>query len=659
MGSLAKLPSELWSAILEQLDQKDQSSTSAALMIAFPKAPVDFKHVWMHIHLRNELQVKALNMKLMNDREMKLILQSQSYLGQSLRHTAMLGDPYFLINVYESLKHVQLLSIFVGPAFAPEHLSEFFNKPRNNLRTLNIHFRPYLKRRSYYQFLKGAYFDSTLEQLALNWPINPNLSRLSFIQDNPPSLDHKESKERLPLHVEQSEDLIDHSTYLESYSGGPTSYFKKRILTDDLPKKFAHPIVFFNLSHCLTQFSTSPFASSIEHMRLIIPQRDVATSLAIKDSLPKVKSIDLSTTIMKVIGPDANLSNLLRKLRNLEYLILDQTDVLGTDVTYTNVVARDRARKSARAIGQMSATTGLVHAKNIEIAINEWVAEQRASFMQFDESIIERQQDERNEEVAQPRRRINTGRRAFQANFSIRTEQTPDTRTLPRLSNAAKAYLENAPVKYLVLPELPKLKALTVGVSDQVKKCRREEWHKEFEKGWREGCNKVVETIEQIYKAWMKSIEDDCTGDGSTTNKTITQKTKNKYKTYGKSNNQPRAQRSQVNKKKVEIIKLEDAKDNEISQSTLPNNFKDHFKSMSVCLDEKQVLELIERASDREYQVPIFCTKAKCEHPRNGDSDGESEDELEEGVESDKEEEIIECPSNCAHRVTWDIWKDV
>lgn len=363
---------------------------------------------------------------------------------------------------------------------------------------------------------------------------------------------------------------------------------------------------------------------------------------------------------MKVIGPDANLSNLLRKLRNLEYLILDQTDVLGTDVSYTNVVARDRARKSARAIGQMSATTGLVHAKNIEIAINEWVAEQRASFMQFDESIIERQQDERNEEVAQPRRRINTGRRAFQANFSIRTEQTPDTRTLPRLSNAAKAYLENAPVKYLVLPELPKLKALTVGVSDQVKKCRREEWHKEFEKGWREGCNKVVETIEQIYKAWMKSIEDDCTGDGSTSNKTITQKTKNKYKTYGKSNNQPRAQRSHVNKKKVEIIKLEDAKDNGISQSTLPNNFKDHFKSMSVCLDEKQVLELIERASDREYQVPIFCTKAKCEHPRNGDSDGESEDELEEeGVESDKEEEIIECPSNCAHRVTWDIWKDV
>ena len=146
-----KLPSELWSCVLEQLDPRDQSSTSAALMIAFPKAPIDFKHVWTHIHLRNEIQVKALNLKLVNDREMKLSLQTQPHLGQSLRHSALLGDPYYLINVYETLKQAHLLSIFVGPAFAPEHLKDLFRKPRSNLETLNIHFRPYLKRRSYYQ----------------------------------------------------------------------------------------------------------------------------------------------------------------------------------------------------------------------------------------------------------------------------------------------------------------------------------------------------------------------------------------------------------------------------------------------------------------------------------------------------------------------------
>lgn len=159
MGSLTRLPSELWSCVLEQLDPRDQSSTTAALMIAFPKAPVDFKHVWTHIHLRNEVQVKALNLKLVNDKEMKTSLQTQPFLGQSLRHSALLGDPYYLINVYEALKQAHLLSIFVGPAFAPEHLKEFFLKTRSNLKTLNIHFRPYLKRRSYYQWVQFEVYE--------------------------------------------------------------------------------------------------------------------------------------------------------------------------------------------------------------------------------------------------------------------------------------------------------------------------------------------------------------------------------------------------------------------------------------------------------------------------------------------------------------------
>lgn len=123
--------------------------------------------------------------------------------------------------------------------------------------------------------MKGAYFDSTLEELATRWPTNPNLTRLSFIQDNPPSIDYKASKERLPIKEEESVDLVDHSTYLNSYSGGPSTIFKNRLLTDDLPKKFAHPIVFFNLSQCLTKFASSGFASSVEHFRLRVPQRDV------------------------------------------------------------------------------------------------------------------------------------------------------------------------------------------------------------------------------------------------------------------------------------------------------------------------------------------------------------------------------------------------
>ncbi|TIB04689.1 hypothetical protein E3P96_01542 [Wallemia ichthyophaga] len=688
MGSLTKLPSELWSCVLEQLEPRDQSSSTAALMIAFPKAPVDFKHVWTHIHLRNELQVKALNLKLVNDKEMKISLQREPFLGQSLRHSALLGDPYYLINVYEVLKQAHLLSLFVGPAFAPEHLAELFRKPRRNLKTLNIHFRPYLKRRSYYQFLKGAYFDSTLEELARRWPINANLTRVSFIQDNPPSIEYKASKERLPIEEEESVELVDHSTYLNSYSGGPSTMFRNKLLTEDLPKKFAHPIVFFNLSHCLTQFASSDFASSVEHFRLRVPQRDVATSLSVQGSLPHVTSLDLSTTTIRVGGPDANLASLLRRLSKLQYLVLDQTDVLGADRKFINLVARDRAKKAARAIGQLCATTGLVRAKLLQARINEWVAEQRATFVGMNEAMMRQvniqdiqenqgRRDQIPEQSTSSRRRINTGRRAFQANFSLR-EQT-ETGSAPRLSSAARAYLKHAPVEYVVLAELPCLKAITVGVRDCVKQARRDEWQRDFEKGWKEGCSKVVESITSSYRGWIKSREDEDRArdlrerrEGREGRETDSHrdrgKQQQKYKKYGKSSNnvsQNRRDRGEERRKKVELIRIDEEGDivtseDRIRGSTLPNGFAEEFQGMRACLSEEEVLKMISRGSDKMFQVPKFCSVGKCEHPAEmNDSDSDEDEDDDDDNDVDDVDDVMGCPRGCAHEYIRRVWSDI
>ena len=66
-----KLPSELWSYILNKLDPRDQSSTSAKLMIALPNAPIDHKFLYIHINLKNDKQVKNLNLKLISDKQIK------------------------------------------------------------------------------------------------------------------------------------------------------------------------------------------------------------------------------------------------------------------------------------------------------------------------------------------------------------------------------------------------------------------------------------------------------------------------------------------------------------------------------------------------------------------------------------------------------------
>ena len=677
-----KLPSELWSYILNKLDPRDQSSTSAKLMVALPNAPIDHKFLYIHINLKNDKQVKNLNLKLISDKQIKLSINYNAYLGKSLRHSALLGDPQLLINVYNEFKHLELISIYVGPAFAPEHLKDFFLKPRNNLKSLIINFRPYLKRRSYYQFLKGAYFDSTLEHLSNEWPINKDLTRISFIQDNPPIESYKHHYERLPTKFEEENfELIDHSTYLSSYSGsGGTIPFTRKLLTDDLPKKFAHPIVFFNLNSCLSQFATSLLLSTVEHLRLRIPLRDVASSISVNGSLPNIRSLDLSTTFMRVNGPDANYANLLRRLNNLEYLILDQTDLLGPEANLNNLVARDKARRNARAVGQISATCGLVKSKMLQIAINEFVAEERAHLMQFNESnhnIIRNEEvnEEIQQQLNQPRRRINTSRRAFQANFSIRNT-TENTQSVPRLSTAARAYLEHAPVEYLVLPQLPKLKSIGVGVPKRVKLARRSEWSREFKRGWNEGCLKVIENIQSSYKALMKSLEDESHNDHHNHN-VHHHKTKhhNKYKTYGKSNTQSNTRSSNRNqqnrKKKIELITFDDVYHLPLD-STLPPSFLDKFPNLKPCPTQLEILDLLNLATEVENNPPVFCTNAQCDHPHgidvdvNDDSDRNSNSSGNESENTDNENEdendineVINCEKECAHKTMYNVWCDV
>jgi hypothetical protein len=51
-------------------------------------------------------------------------------------------DADVLVNLLGILPRISSLLLFVGPNFAPEHLEEIFDKPRQDLRLLSLRFRP-------------------------------------------------------------------------------------------------------------------------------------------------------------------------------------------------------------------------------------------------------------------------------------------------------------------------------------------------------------------------------------------------------------------------------------------------------------------------------------------------------------------------------------
>lgn len=69
------------------------------------------------------------------------------------------GDADIMNNIIGRMPALDTLRLNVGTNFAPEHLEDAFAKPRPLERIL-VRFKPYVEKASYYQFLKGTYFDT-------------------------------------------------------------------------------------------------------------------------------------------------------------------------------------------------------------------------------------------------------------------------------------------------------------------------------------------------------------------------------------------------------------------------------------------------------------------------------------------------------------------
>ena len=179
-----------------------------------------------------------------------------------------------------------------------------------------------MKKASYYQFLKGSYFDSTFDLIS-NWP-STSLTRLSIVQD--------------PLPQPQ----------------------------EGTHKPFAQPIVFFSLTP-LTRLSLSPATEKVTHIRLRVPSRHLVRFIAPQSldileyryPFPNATFMDLSTSSIQSFDDLELLLNFVGGGR-LRHLILDNTGLCGGS-------ARDWER-----LGRTCALAGVKHSREHEKALKFW-----------------------------------------------------------------------------------------------------------------------------------------------------------------------------------------------------------------------------------------------------------------------------------------------
>ncbi|KAG1749771.1 uncharacterized protein EDB91DRAFT_764402 [Suillus paluster] len=280
---LDELPAELYTAIVSHLPVDSLQQDILALTRAIPRSPVPIQHLFEHIRLKHAQQIIQLYSRLRN-----INATAERNWVKNFGVVTWTVDADVLVNLLGILPRISSLLLFVGPNFAPEHVEEIFHKPRQDLRFLSLRFRPYVNRATYYQFLKGAYFDTTLTALS-RWPPY-ELPALSIIQD--------------PLDPAISS-----------------------------AQHFAQPLVFFRLDP-ISVLLCSPYISSLKYLRLRIPSRQVCRFISsIPSSVPALCLLDLSTCNVLVSDMEA----ILVRFHDLRHLILDGCSVARDQGEWINI----------------------------------------------------------------------------------------------------------------------------------------------------------------------------------------------------------------------------------------------------------------------------------------------------------------------------------
>ncbi|TDL28042.1 hypothetical protein BD410DRAFT_712972 [Rickenella mellea] len=431
---LENLPSELYSTILDTLPAPELQKVTLALTRAIPRAPVPLHHLFTDIRLQSSKRIIQLHRRL-RDSDTK-----DSQWVKTLSIEAWDADPHVAINLLDILQDLESLTVYIGPTFAPEHLSDMFLDARPHVRYLSLRFRPYVQRATYYQFLKGAYFDSALSCLS-KWP-NSTLRSLSVIQD---PLDESATRNN----------------------------------------RFAQPLVFFSLEP-FTALAGASCVARITSLRVRVPSRNISPFIcAPLHPFPGLELLDMSTCNVKA----ADVETLLASFTKLRHIILDGCSLLRGE-------SRDGEWHS---LGKAFALAGVRRAKDKERKIKEWL-----SSLATDERIVGRGVEAQNQAEILPfepaLRNPRRGRKGVaNSTISLRASRIrpmtqPASSDIPVPTTSPEAM--NSKTKIRVLPPWPSLRSFSTTVLAHA--LAHPQMQAEFSSGWAAGISQLAATYARL-----------------------------------------------------------------------------------------------------------------------------------------------------------------
>ncbi|EKM48464.1 uncharacterized protein PHACADRAFT_214787 [Phanerochaete carnosa HHB-10118-sp] len=442
MARLDELPPELYAAIFEQFEGgfDERQQTIVALVRAIPRSPVPDDLLFERIHLTKNRQAYTLYRRLRkNSKDADRV--------RIFTYECWTAHADYVVNLLKLLHQVEEMTLFFGPDFAPEHLEEIFEKPKERLKMLQLRFRPYVQRAMYQQFLKGAYFDSTLEVIS-RWP-RACLPTLSLIQD---PLDPKIAP-----------------------AGG-----------------FAQPLVFFRLDPIST-LAASPYVSTVANFRFRIPSRQIARHIAENEStLPSVELLDVSTTNVS----EKDLDRLLSRLSRLKYLIMDECPIVSQRADALEAEGAEGLGQWT-SVGLALAVTTIARTKLREQRFKVWLQTQAAPPKPAPAP------------PEQPKARSKKGRKGLAtATISLRKSPPKPTVSLPIAGPSTLLFKdEDIPERILVIPPLPTIRSLAITAPmvspDRPEfEANRTKVLREFERGWSLGIGRILGRRQFLKNSW-------------------------------------------------------------------------------------------------------------------------------------------------------------
>ncbi|QRV80277.1 hypothetical protein RhiJN_08292 [Ceratobasidium sp. AG-Ba] len=323
MLHLSDLPSDIYVTILSHVPPIDRQRTVLSLSRALPRSPVPTHQIFEHIIIHTPPAVLALYQIFLKRKQQEEDLHNPGSQVRSLSIQTWTADADLVANLLGLLPNLPVLHLSVGTTYGPEHLNDIFVKPRMDLKSLQLRFRPYVKQATYLPFLKGAYFDSSIVQLA-QWPATAqsHLETLSITQDT-----------------------ISYQAHI----------------------RFAQPLAFFSFK-VLTELATSPIGQYITALRISVPAKPVAPFLSTSNqqSFPRLQFLDISTTSLPPPSAEQAIGRLLSQLISLCHVVIDR-----------NAGPMPRDTPGWTSFGRACALAGVARAKEKEKEIQEWFEARR------------------------------------------------------------------------------------------------------------------------------------------------------------------------------------------------------------------------------------------------------------------------------------------